>query len=285
MSMRALVKPLLRHGVRTLRAVVSPVVNAATAGQRMRDGLATPINRATMVREIGDQSALEIGPFFSPMLAGPNTMYFDVLDSAALRRRATQIGGTPATVPAIDFVSPTGDLSVVDRKFAVVLSSHAIEHQPDLVGHLSNVADLLEPGGAYWLIVPDRRYSFDYPLPESTLDQVLEAHAARRKIHSPADVRAHLGATGHNNALLHWLGWHRSGRPTDEQRRQHAEMEADRAGRGEYVDVHAWIFTPQSFARIMSGLYDRGLSRLVVEMVTETAFGKLEFAARLRLAK
>jgi hypothetical protein len=285
MSMRTLITPLLRYGIRTVRGAVTPFVNLAHARRREKDGLSKPITRAAVIRAIGDDPTLEIGPFFSPMLVGPNATYFDVLDSAALRSRATQVGGTATSVPFVEFVSPTGDLSIVNRRFPVVLSAHAVEHQPDLVAHLNDVANLLDPDGVYWLIVPDRRYSFDYPLPESTLDQVLEAHATQRKIHSPADVLAHLADTGHNNALLHWLGRHSSSLPLDEQRREHAEKEADRAARGEYVDVHAWIFSPQSFKRIVTGLYDRGLSRLSVDMVTETAFGKLEFAARLRLAR
>lgn len=284
MSITHLATPLLRSGIRAVRAIGAPIVNTVSARRREREGLGKPVTRQFVVSAVGRRSALEIGPFFSPLLTGDHVSYFDVLDQAALRRRAVEVGGTPATVPPIRYVSPVGDLSVVDRKFEVVLSAHAIEHQPDLVAHLASVADLLEPRGTYWAIVPDRRYSFDYPLKESTLAQVLDAHAAKRAVHSPADVLAHLGETGHNNALLHWLGLH-TRRPSraDTDRRAFALAEAQRAERGEYVDVHAWIFTPQNFTAILSGLRERGLSRFAVDEVTETAFGKLEFMARLTL--
>lgn len=79
-------------------------------------------------------SALEIGPFCSPILRGPNVAYLDAFDAPELRARARQHGLDPQLCPeTIDFV---GDLENVDRKFAFVLSSHTIEHSPDLVHHL-----------------------------------------------------------------------------------------------------------------------------------------------------
>ncbi len=49
--------------------------------------------------------------------------------------------------PKIEYLSPTGDLTIVNRRFHAVLSSHCIEHQPDLIRHLQHVAALLDPGG------------------------------------------------------------------------------------------------------------------------------------------
>lgn len=50
---------------------------------------------------------------------------------------------------------------------------------------------------------------------------------------------------------------------------------------GEYVDVHAWRFTPTSFRTIVAGLFDRGLTALKPVAVHDTMFLHLEFFAIL----
>lgn len=222
--------------------------------------------------------ALEIGPFDKPKLLGAGVSYFDVLDQAGLQERArTMPHLTPAACPFIDFVSPTGDLRTVDRRFASVFSSHLIEHQPDLIGHLNDVAALLEPGGAYYLIVPDKRYCFDHFRRCSTLADVMQAKG--RRIHVEATIRRHYRGFTHNNPVRHWLGLH--GRQRD------ADLTGliEQARAGHYVDCHAWQFTPDSFASIVSQLHAAGETPLAVESVSKTAVGALEFRAVLRLKR
>src|SRR6185503_9123777 len=129
------------------------------------------------------------GPFNAPCLTGKNVRYFDVMASDALRERAKLHGMSDARVPhAIHYVSPTAALSSVPDTFASVLSSHAIEHSPDLVRHLKDVAALLAPGGAYYVICPDKRYCFDQTLENSTIADVLEAHLTGRQVHTLSSI-------------------------------------------------------------------------------------------------
>ena len=126
---------------------------------------------------------LEIGPFAAPMLHGPNVSYVDVMPTHDLRARAIQLGLDPEKVPEIDWVSTGSDLSVVSDQFNVVVSSHAIEHQPDIIGHLQDIADLLLPGGRYFLLIPDHRYCFDHFFEPSLLQQMIDAHREKRTVH------------------------------------------------------------------------------------------------------
>jgi hypothetical protein len=52
-------------------------------------------------------------------------------------------------------VDPNADLNTIEEKnsFAMVLSSHVVEHQLDLVRHFRAVSKLLVAGGYYTLIV------------------------------------------------------------------------------------------------------------------------------------
>lgn len=227
-------------------------------------------------------SALEIGPFCWPVLKGPNVRYMDVLDQTGLIKRAQEIGASTASSVPIDYVSPNGNLSIIDRKFGVVFSAHCIEHQPDLIFHLGQVSKLLESGGAYFLVIPDKRYCFDYFIAESTIADVIDAHARSPKAHSLKSIIEHRALTTHNDTARHWIGDH--GRPRIETDAgaslRYALNEAEKA-RGGYVDVHAWQFTPESFRLLITALAAHGFSRLTVSRVYQSVRDRSEFCAIL----
>lgn len=227
-------------------------------------------------------STLEIGPFVAPALKGPSIAYADVLDREGLQERARRLG-IAGDAPAINFVLPNGDLSRIDRRFAQVFSSHCIEHQPDLVHHLRQVAELLEPGGCYFLIVPDKRYCFDHFLPESTVADVLDAHHAGRRTHSLRSVVEHRALTTHNQCPRHWAGDHADAgyRASIPARAARAVAEYE-AANGGYVDVHAWQFTPPSFRALTGALVELGLTALHPIRSYETPRNRLEFCAVLQ---
>lgn len=266
----------------SLQQWVFPVVGrpfeVLRGGRGRVRGLKMPLTRSQFVALIPHaRPTLEIGPFDRPKLQGAEVRYFDVLSQDGLRERAHTIDGfNPDTCPVIDYVSPTGDLSVVDRQFSSVFSSHAIEHQPDLIKHLSDVYDLLEPGGCYYLIVPDKRFCFDHFLQETQTEDLLAAEG--RIYHTERAIEDHYLRKAHGMQLLHWLGFHGAPR-TDAAG---ADAALARSRRGEYVDVHAWMFTPSSFHRCMSDLFRLGKIGLEVAAVYDTMFTKLEFMAILR---
>ena len=198
-------------------------------------------------------SVLEIGPFAQPVLRGPHVRYVDVLSTEDLRKRARALGMDETKVPNIGWVSNGSDLSVVNDTFDAVVSSHAIEHQPDFVGHLNQVADLLKPNGSYYLLVPDHRYCFDHFLTPSTVAQVLGAHLENRTVHSLSSVVEHRALTTHNDPARHWAGDHGDHNENRASRIASAIQEISDAN-GAYIDVHAWYFTPRSFREVITDL-------------------------------
>jgi SAM-dependent methyltransferase len=246
---------------------------------RVANGLRDRNDFAALIPE--DAIALEIGPFCNPLLRGPNVFYFDLLSQDGLIARAKSIGLDPAGVPHIDYVSATSDLSIVNRHFDVVVSSHCLEHQPDLVGHLQDVGRLLLPGGAYFLLVPDRRYCFDHFIPQSSLAEVMIARHEQRKVHTLRSVLEHRALITHNDSLRHWQGDHGVMFEDFEQRLQAALREFDDV-KGGYIDVHAWYFTHESASAILSVLQYMRLSQLAVHRVYATRYGSNEFWMILR---
>jgi hypothetical protein len=246
--------------------------------------MSLPAMRENFIELLHHQkNILEIGPFCNPITSGSNSAYFDVLDSDGLRRRAEAIGYPIIRVPAIDYVSPVGDLSIVDRVFAAVTSSHCIEHQPDLVKHLRQVGCILETSGYYFLIIPDKRYCFDHFISASTIAGVVGAHIEQRRVHRPASVIEHRALTTHNNSERHWLGDHSD--PGHRERlagRTRAAVREFEQADGSYVDVHAWQFTPNSFRDLIENLHAFELSPLKPVRVYNTPQGRSEFCAILQ---
>lgn len=248
------------------------------AGGRVAASLA---RREGMLALLADgREVLEIGPFCRPLLRGANVEYLDMLDADQLRARAAALGMDPAGCP--ERIHYVGDLAQVDRAFDAVVSSHAIEHQPDLIRHLHEIERILEPDGGFFLIVPDKRYCFDHFLPESSIAQVLQAHRDGRTRHQLASIVEHMALTTHNDSGRHWQGDHGDpARGRVERVRAAIDRHAD-AGTG-YVDVHAWQFTPASFRATIDALAALGLTGLEAGEVYDTVHGRNEFCAVLRL--
>jgi hypothetical protein len=227
-------------------------------------------------------SVLEIGPFCNPSLIGNPVRYFDVLDKAGLISRAQSIGVDHHRVPNIDYVSPTGDLSVVSETFDSVLSSHCIEHQPDLIRHLNDVANLLYRNGLYFLLIPDKRYCFDHFIRESTIADVIDAHFSGRTRHTLKSVIEHRALTTHNDPIRHWRADHGTPFATEGIQRLRDAIEEFNSKQDGYIDVHAWQFTPESFRSIIEHIGRLGVAPIHPLRIYQTPFGSNEFYAILR---
>ena len=232
----------------------------------------------SIFRRVGpEDTALEIGPFYHPAVTGPNAKYFDVLDASQMRARAA---GLPnLNVPeVIDFVSPTGDMSIIQGTYDYVVSSHAVEHAPDLITHFKNVERILKPDGKYLLVVPDKRYCFDHFVPETTILEVLAAHAERRMKHPASKVLEQYAVATHNDAARHWHGDHADpGWTLLDPQNLRRGLEVYEGAHGSYIDVHSWRFSPQSFQTLTRQLFDMGLITLRVAEVVDTPRNMLEF--------
>lgn len=239
----------------------------------------------------GDFSILEIGPLHAPICRAPaKVKYIDAFTTEELKNqyRADPNVDQEAIVD-VDYIwrgEPYSEL--ITERFDGVVTSHNIEHVPCLVTFLSNLESVLNAGGAIYLAIPDKRYCFDHYKSESSLEDVVLAHYEKRTRPGIASLLRQQLLVTHNESLEHWLGNH--GQPafmacssaTQSWKGMLETMIKTHSGTNSYVDTHVWMFTPVSFARLLSGLTVLGLTRLVLEAVHETAFGSHEFYAVLR---
>lgn len=244
-----------------------------------------------------DLPALEIGPFVGPCLTRPNhnVEYFDVLNREEMIARAQMILDSSEVKETyfsegiknareIKYVHKTGDLTSVSDTFSSVFSSHCIEHQVDIIKHLNDVFDLLEPGGRYFVVAPDKRYCFDHFHPESRFIDALAAHLEGRQFHTTNKVLEHLLMCTHNDPVLHWSGDHGAPRIdtnffTRTVGAYDNAMHAAKLTKTEYVDVHNWIFTPDSFRDVMRRLFEGDLIKMPLVRVYPTILNSMEFYA------
>ena len=235
--------------------------------------------------------ALEISPWHSPFLSGDNVKYFGMKDYEGLKKDAIAMKLPIEKIPrTIHFISPTADLGVVDETFDIVFSSHVIEHTPNLVKHLNDVEKILNKGGLYVLMIPDKRYCFDHYKPESTIIDVMDAFFNERKNGRLIDRLFQIKDT-HNDPISHWLGYHNKlykpkdntefGKLTREKFIYMFESYKELIKKGAYVDVHHWRFTPDSFRDIVNQLNDMKFINLPLYRLYHTLWGRLEFIAML----
>ena len=227
------------------------------------------------------KTILELGPFVNPILTGKNVFYFDVMDRECLIERAKSINLPYANAPYIDFVSPDGDLTIVKNKYQAIVGCHNIEHYPDLIFHLQTVFDALENGGAYFLIIPDKRYCFDHYIPEKTIADVIQANFEGRRIHTLASVIEHRALTTHNNSKEHWEELSGTQSINNIASRIISAQQEFLKANGSYIDVHAWQFTPRSFFRIVKLLSILNIVPIKKIQVFSTPKDNIEFTAIL----
>ena len=162
-----------------------------------------------------------------------------------------------------------------------IVASHVIEHVPDVIGWLTDLAEIAVDDGALALIVPDQRYTFDVHRPLTTVGQMLQAHQDGDQRPSVRAVYDHYSATVAYNGQEAWRG----SAPTFDAPAHpwwQAAEEVERSLGGDYVDCHVWLFTPESFLRQMRELRRGGHSTWYVEKILPTRPDDLEFSAILR---
>lgn len=236
--------------------------------------------RRDFLLSMPSNKTLEIGPFTNLTLIGKNVKYFDVLDFPELVQRAKKHSYPVTHYIKIDYVSSDGGLKVIGEKFNSVFSYHCIEHQINLIKHLNDVADIFQNKGKYYLIIPDKRYCFDYFLPESSVADILGASLLPTgKCLHPANVIKHRAFIAHNDPQSHWVGDHGDINLNFELKISSALKEIH--SRTNYIDVHAWQFPPISFRKVINTLNNLTLNKMKGECISNTPFNTNEFCAIL----
>lgn len=236
---------------------------------------------------IKDMKGLELGPLHRPTVTKDEGLiyYLDHASREDLERKYKGHAFKLEDIVEVDIVLKGGlRESVGDDTFDYIIASHVIEHIPDMVTWLSDIASTLNNNGILSLVIPDKRYYFDVGRNISSPSEVIGAFYDKLIRPSSAMMYDAWAEFRDVDPVALW---------GDNDSNVIAEPAADRINdgwnktkknlkNGAYIDAHCYIFTPKSFFRIMDRLINHGLLDFEVIGFHDTSQNEQEFFVTLR---
>ncbi|WP_260853950.1 class I SAM-dependent methyltransferase [Paraburkholderia sp. BCC1886] len=231
---------------------------------------------------------LEIGALCRPLVRreeGEPVIYVDHADTPTLRKKyENDENVTVDHIVDVDAVWGHNTLQEATRGRLVdyAVASHVVEHVPDLIAWLNELASVLRSTGELRLIVPDKRFLFDIFRRETSLADVLLSYINKARVpqpHSMLDFA--LGVVKAGRAEI----W-RDEIPAVPERHYDWQgavaLARDIIEKGTYHDIHCWAFTPKSFAELFRDMTDAGLIDFACEGFLDTQDEDFEFYVSMR---
>lgn len=205
------------------------------------------------------QEGLEIGPLCWPIVtkAESNGKIYYVDFSTAEKSREKYKDDPNVNINEIvetDYLWGKQTLPelVNGKLFDYVVASHVIEHVPNMLGWLREIASVLKDNGILALAIPDKRYTFDYKREPTSLGTLIESYLLDKRRPGIKDIFDQVSLATKVDSYEAWSG------NLDPQKLEHhgTPSEALSQARGyllsdEYNDVHVNIVTPASFLDIL----------------------------------
>lgn len=226
-------------------------------------------------------SGVEIGPLAWPVVrkSDGDVTYVDFTDADTLRSKYAGDDNVPIEhIVDVDAIWGGNTLQQAigdNRKVDYVIASHVIEHVPDLLAWLAELRAILKSDGHIRLVVPDKRFTFDYLRHETQMADVLAAHAVKARVPQPQQILDFFLNYVDVDRLSAWRNELGELKPANTVA-DSADLVAKSIA-GEYVDVHCWVFTPRSLGLLFYDLTNAGLLDLECTYFEDTAFGEYEF--------
>jgi SAM-dependent methyltransferase len=209
-------------------------------------------------------TGLEIGGGYNP-IASKAEFRVDHLDHAdrdtLIAKYASQ-GIDTSRIEAVDYVwsGQTYAELVGEKRYDWIIASHVIEHVPNPIQFLNDCAEILSENGILSLVIPDKRFCFDYYRPPSGLARMIDAFVAGDARTTAGSVVEHIMYAATVDGAITWDRAAEQACPIFLHTAEQARGLYDSVAReGANHDVHAWVFTPASFRLIAEDLNRLGL--------------------------
>jgi SAM-dependent methyltransferase len=210
---------------------------------------------------------VEIGPLNIPICdkEGTNILYADHLDTDGLKKKYPHLKDEIVDVDIV--IGEGGILKSLEnyKPIDYIVASQALEHIPNLIGWMQEIADILSNDGLLSVSLPDRRDTFDLLRHETTVIPLLNQYFSKSTINDAGityDHHVYTSAVNFFNTSIKSVtppeifAARGAIRPCKITRDHMALVKMTLAG--EYLDIHAWVFTDWSFLMLMADLAGDG---------------------------
>jgi SAM-dependent methyltransferase len=178
---------------------------------------------------------LEIGAHTNPV-AGLSPFYTDAVADYA------------GTAGRVDFLADARALPITDGTLDYLCSSHVLEHLPDPIAALHEWHRVLRPGGLLYLVVPDKRFTFDEPRAVTTVEHLLRDFQ---------EGTLETDAAVHIDEFVYQTNWSMLS-PNKASAADQPEHQANtrayylrELAQGRPIDIHFHTFTPESLQALL----------------------------------
>lgn len=230
---------------------------------------------------------LEIGPLTAAVVSKEEgrVEYIDHLSTEELRKKYAQETTIDVNkIPVIDHVLEEGKLPrhLIGGDYDYIIASHVFEHLPNPLGWMRDCASILRPGGCLALVVPDKRFTFDYSRTLTTLAEWIESDLLDQRRPSPRQI---VEAATCSARLEAGITWQRAPKP-DELAGSGADVDAfgllkAEEGCRDYLDVHCTVYTPSTFLQLLARTARLNRHPFRLRRFHDTPFNSIEFYLQL----
>jgi hypothetical protein len=211
------------------------------------------LDRILSMTDVANGRGLEIGPLNRPMITrdmGP-VEYIDRASREELQASYGRSGDVdPEAIVEVDHI--WGAQTLLEcvggaRTYDYLIASHVIEHTPDLFGWLREIASVLVDGGVAAFRVPDKRATFDRPRQVSGGGQMIAAYLRGQRAPDAQQVFDcfHYGRDAQSPGAYP-TGVLATEEAITTSARHLTDLCRGVTERGDYIDAHCWVFTPDS---------------------------------------
>ena len=226
---------------------------------------------------------MEIGPLDRPLVKKSEcqVIYVDHLHTSDLLKKYQHDNGVnQKEIVEVDFVWKGSYSEILSEtaKLDFVVASHVIEHVPDLIYFLQDLSQVMKVGGLVYLVVPDKRFTFDFLREKSTISEILAVSLLKPQKPNLIQIMNELVLASDHSIHDGWNKTDIGYTPNPSRTLFEAFEIAKKLNLDKnYFDVHCWIFTPESFVEIVKQLNDLNLIDFKVNNIIETAHMEFEF--------
>lgn len=132
------------------------------------------ITRRKLASKYLSGDGIEIGALHSPLKVPSvaKVRYVDRMSVADLRKQYPELAGSKLV--EVDIIDDGEKLSSInDNSADFIIANHMIEHCQEPIGTMRQFLRVLKPGGVLYMAVPDKRYTFDFDRPVTSIEHLV----------------------------------------------------------------------------------------------------------------